>query len=278
MNAADIKAKLERLNMRANAALGQNFLCDDEAADKIARAAADDGAWQVLEIGPGLGALTEKLLLYARSVTAVEIDSGMVRALDEEFAAPIESGNLTIVHSDILKFDFDSLEGQFIAAGNLPYYITTPIVLSLLRRAKRIPRMVLMVQKEAARRFFARPKDSVYGPLAITAQLFYNCETLSSLTPASYYPQPEVDSEVVLLKRRTDAPDIDPALFCRFLENIFAMRRKTVYNNLKSIMPSAEAANAALERAGIAPSARAEALSIAELVRLYTEYARQAGS
>ncbi len=169
-----------------------------------------------------------------------------------------------------MKFDISSTEGEFAAAGNLPYYITTPIVLMLLRNAKRIPRMVLMVQKEAARRFFAKPKDKLYGPLAITAQLYYECESLVSLTPASYYPQPDVDSEVVLLARRADAPaDIDPAAFCRFTESIFAMRRKTVYNNLKPLLPAADAAAEALARANIAQTARAEALSIEELVRLY---------
>lgn len=130
--------------------------------------------------------------------------------------------------------------------------------------------MVLMVQKEAARRFFAKPKDRLYGPLAIMAQLYYECESLVSLTPASYYPQPDVDSEVVLLTRRADAPaDIDPAAFCRFTESIFAMRRKTVYNNLKPLLPAADAAAEALARANIAQAARAEALSIEELVRLY---------
>ena len=171
---------------------------------------------------------------------------------------------------DRLFFGMSAPVRIFAAAGNLPYYITTPIVLMLLRNAKRIPRMVLMVQKEAARRFFAKPKDKLYGPLAIMAQLYYECESLVSLTPASYYPQPDVDSEVVLLTRRADMPtDMDPAAFCRFTESIFAMRRKTVYNNLKPLLPAADAAAEALARANIAQAARAEALSIEELVRLY---------
>ncbi len=270
MSAADIKQKLERLSIRANAALGQNFLCDDAMAYKIAAAAIGDGRTDVLEIGPGLGALTAALVGRVPHVTAVEIDKNMLCALQGEFASQIEGGALSLVHGDILKFDTDLIEGEFVAAGNLPYYITTPIVLMLLCRAQRIPRMVLMVQREAARRFFAKPKDRLYGPLAITAQLFYECESLFSLTPASYYPQPEVDSEVVLLTRRADMPrGIDPAAFCRFTESIFAMRRKTVYNNLKPLFPSAAAAEDALLSANISPSARAEALSIPEIVRLY---------
>ena len=268
MSAADIKQKLERLNLRANAALGQNFLCDDAMIEKIAFAAVGDGKTDILEIGPGLGALTGALVGRVPRVTAVEIDKNMLAALKAEFAAEIGSGALSLIHSDILKFDISCMEGEFAAAGNLPYYITTPIVLMLLRNAKRIPRMVLMVQKEAARRFFAKPKDKLYGPLAITAQLYYECESLFSLTPASYYPQPDVDSEVVLLTRRA---------FCRFTESIFAMRRKTVYNNLKPLLPTAGAAAEALARANIAQAARAEALSIEELVRLYGSVVANAG-
>ena len=269
-DAADIKQKLDRLNIRANAALGQNFLCDDAMIEKIASAAVGDGKTDILEIGPGLGALTGALVGRVPRVTAVEIDKSMLAALNTEFAAEIGRGELTLIHSDILKFDISCMEGEFAAAGNLPYYITTPIVLMLLRNAKRIPRMVLMVQKEAARRFFAKPKDKLYGPLAITAQLYYECESLVSLTPASYYPQPDVDSEVVLLTRRADAPaDMDPAAFCRFTESIFAMRRKTVYNNLKPLLPAADAVAEALARANIAQAARAEALSIEELAKLY---------
>lgn len=270
MSTADIKQKLDRLNIRANAALGQNFLCDDAMIEKIASAAVGDGKTDILEIGPGLGALTGALVGRVPRVTAVEIDKNMLAALNAEFAAEIGRGELTLIHSDILKFDISCMEGEFAAAGNLPYYITTPIVLMLLRNAKRIPRMVLMVQKEAARRFFAKPKDKLYGPLAIMAQLYYECESLVSLTPASYYPQPDVDSEVVLLTRRADMPtDMDPAAFCRFTESIFAMRRKTVYNNLKPLLPTADAAAEALARADIAQAARAEALSIEELARLY---------
>ena len=172
MSAADIKQKLERLNIRANAALGQNFLCDDAMIEKIASAAVGDGKTDILEIGPGLGALTGALVGRVPRVTAVEIDKNMLAALNAEFAAEIGRGELTLIHSDILKFDISSTEGEFAAVGNLPYYITTPIVLMLLRNAKRIPRMVLMVQKEAARRFFAKPKDKLYGPLAIMAQLY----------------------------------------------------------------------------------------------------------
>ena len=129
MSAADIKQKLERLNIRANAALGQNFLCDDAMIEKIASAAVGDGKTDILEIGPGLGALTGALVGRVPRVTAVEIDKNMLAALNAEFAAEIGRGELTLIHSDILKFDISCMEGEFAAAGNLPYYITTPIVL-----------------------------------------------------------------------------------------------------------------------------------------------------
>ena len=267
---AVIKELLQRHGFSFSRALGQNFIINPGVCPKMAELGGAAPGVGVLEIGPGLGALTGALVGRVPRVTAVEIDKNMLAALQDEFANQIEGGALSLIHSDILKFDISSMEGEFAAAGNLPYYITTPIVLMLLRNAKRIPRMVLMVQKEAARRFFAKPKDKLYGPLAITAQLYYECESLVSLTPASYYPQPDVDSEVVLLTRRADMPtDMDPTAFCRFTESIFAMRRKTVYNNLKPLLPAADAAAEALARANIAQAARAEALSIEELARLY---------
>lgn len=277
MAAADVKKQLELLNIRANPALGQNFLCDDAAIAAIASAAAGSGELELLEIGPGLGALTAALLERAPRVTAVEIDNAMVAALNSAFAAQVAAQKLNVVHCDILKFSLSAMPASFAAAGNLPYYITTPITLRLLENAKSIPRMVLMVQKEAARRFFAQPGDKLYGPLAIMAQLYYAPQSLLALTPASYYPQPDVDSEVIRLDRRADISACPaPAEFLRFLAAIFSMRRKTLYNNIKPLLPSAAAASAALERAGIAPSVRAEALSISELVALYFECCPQA--
>ncbi len=270
MSVSDIKSALERMNMRPNAALGQNFLCDDAAVDTIASAATGDGSLSVLEIGPGLGALTGALIKSTPRVTAVEIDRGMVNALNSAFADYIACGRLSVEHCDILKFDMTLLGENFVVAGNLPYYITTDIVLLLIKHARRIPRMVLMVQKEAAHRFFAVPRTKLYGPLAICAQLYYTPESILSLSPASYYPQPDVDSEVVLLTRRDDVTHLPPpAEFLRFTESVFAMRRKTLHNNLKPLLPSAAAAAAALEQCGISPSARAEELSINELVTLY---------
>lgn len=270
MSVADIKSVLEKMSIRPNPALGQNFLCDDAAVAAISAAAIGEGNLPMLEIGPGLGALTGALCAAAPRVTAVEIDAGMVAALNSIYNREIAENKLSIEHCDILKFDVTNIGEGFVAVGNLPYYITTNIALMLLKNACRIPRMVLMVQKEAARRFFAKPRTKLYGSLAIMAQLYYTPESILSLTPASYYPQPDVDSEVVLLTRRDDIASLPPcAEFLRFTESVFAMRRKTLYNNLKPLLPSSDAAMKVLEGCSLSPSVRAEELSIAELTALY---------
>lgn len=128
--------------------------------------------------------------------------------------------------------------------------------------------MTFMVQKEAARRFFAAPKTKLYGPLSIMAQYYYDIQSLLSLSPASYYPQPDVDSEVVRLIRRDMTAKLEPKRFFGFVEALFAMRRKTIYNNLKPILGSRDAICDALSSAGIAENARAEELSIDKLAQL----------
>lgn len=262
----NVKAQLEGLNVRPNPALGQNFLCDDSAIELISRAASYDGQHELMEIGPGLGALTGALIGLVPRVTAVEIDANMVRALKARFSG--EAG-LDIIQSDILKLDIPSvMPGTFIAAGNLPYYITTPIVTRLLCLSSSIPCMTFMVQKEAARRFFAAPRTKLYGPLSIMAQYYYDIQSLLSLSPASYYPQPDVDSEVVRLIRRDMTAKLEPKRFFGFIEALFAMRRKTIYNNLKPILGSRDAICDALSSAGIAENARAEELSIDKLAQL----------
>lgn len=231
MGAEQIKKRLMELRLTPNRALGQNFLADDAAAGRIADAACAPGL-PVLEIGPGLGALTEALAARAPRVTAVELDAAMVGALSQEFGGKAE---LDIVHADFLKFDLESYAkgtGTYCAAGNLPYYVTTPICMKLLTCSGLPERMVLMMQKEAAARFAAKAGTKLYGPLSILAQLYYDCDTLMTLTPADYYPQPEVESAVVVCIRKQNVPAVPelPGL----LDAAFAMRRKTLLNNLRA--------------------------------------------
>ena len=256
MSIASIKAQLAQYGLTPNKALGQNFLADDAAAEEIA--ASCKGA--VIEIGPGMGALTEKLLNREEQVAAIEIDRHMADILKDRFGE-----NLMLIEGDVLKADIkaiaDSMGGKVTVAGNLPYYITTPICTRLITCGADIASMTLMMQKEAAERFFAKPGDRVYGPLTVLAQYYYDISTLLKLSREAYYPQPEVDSVVITLTRKEAEPH--PQLHW-LLESAFAMRRKTLSNNLKAAGISDARLNKICEAVGIQPNIRAEKLTPAQ--------------
>ncbi len=267
MSAAETKKLLQEFGLTPNKALGQNFLCDDAAVSTILDAAEIDGE-NVLEIGPGLGALTLPLSRRAKNLVSVEIDAAMYCVLSQRLK---DAQNTLLLHGDFLKFDFQMLpeafsrEGFHVAA-NLPYYVTSPICMALLSGGYPIRSMTLMLQKEAAERFFAAPSSRVYGPLSVLSQYGYTIKKVLSLSPSSYYPEPEVDSVVIRLVKKEDAPFFNalPPL----LHAAFAMRRKTLFNNLKPLFESREALYEALQACGIDAGARAEALSPADFARL----------
>jgi len=240
-----LKAALESSGLKPNKALGQNFFIDGDRMDAIVDASKIDGM-DVLEIGPGMGALTERLLPRANRLIAVEKDAAMVEALQKRLGFSAE-------HADILRFDIaGAFAGDFCVVGNLPYYITTPIVERLLPLLPKS--MTLMVQKEAAERFFAKANDRVYGPVAVLSQVFYTPARVMDVPRSCYYPQPDVDSSVVHLERVGDRSD--GKAFLGFLNRAFAMRRKTLYNNLSK---DARVTAWLLEN-GCSESARAESL------------------
>ena len=310
MDAAQIKRALSEAGLRPNAALGQNF-CVDEARLAAIADAADVAGRPVLEVGPGLGALTEPLLARAARVVAVEKDAALAALLSRRLAAA--GARLAVYTADILRFDVAAAMeaapaapgnshnpaapggshspaapggshspgapgssdspgapgssgnpgAAFCVAGNLPYYITTPIVERLLPL---LPlSLTLMVQREAAARFSAGPGARVYGPVAVFSQLYYTVRHVMDVPRDSYYPQPDVDSSVVHLARRDALPDAEPAALLAFLHRAFAMRRKTLWNNLARA-PQAATALAAL---GLPADVRAEALPPAALLAVF---------
>lgn len=265
MSPEQIRALLNEHGRRANRALGQNFCVDAPLLQRAAEAAALDGR-HVLEIGPGLGALTEELLKKARHVTAVEKDAFLAELLP----TLLPNKPLTVICGDILKQDIETLMGatDFCVAGNLPYYITTPIVEKLLPLLPNT--LVLMVQKEAAARFFAVPGDRVYGTTAVLSQVYYTPELLFHVPPHCYYPQPEVDSAVVLLKRKSACETPLPAakVLLGFVNTALSMRRKTVVNNF----PRDGKMAAALELLGLPADVRAETLPPETLAALCSAY------
>jgi len=266
MNASEIKALLTEHGMKPNKALGQNFLADDAAVEKILSAAKAEGR-RVIEIGPGLGALTHGLVSRAAKITAIEIDAAMVGVLTDTLG---DKENFRIVHADFLKCKLPAIVEEmggmpFDAVGNLPYYITTSIAEKLM--CAEAENLTLMVQKEAGERFFAGPGDRVYGPLSVMSAVCYAGREVMELSPASYWPAPEVRSVVLRFEKRADAPAAKPLL--SLLRAAFAMRRKTLANNLAALPDMSRArAEEMLLSMGLDKSARAESLRPEQYVEL----------
>ena len=260
----EIRSLFAEHGRRANRALGQNFCTDGALLSRAADAAGLCGK-AVLEIGPGLGALTEELVKRAVRVVAVEKDAFLAELLP----TILPDEKLTVVCGDILKQDIPTLMGggAFSVAGNLPYYITTPIVEKLLPLLP--DTLLLMVQKEAAARFFAKAGDRVYGATAVLSQVYYTPKHLADVPPHSYYPQPEVDSSVVLLEKKP-MPDtvLSPKELLSFVNTALSMRRKTLTNNF----PKDGRMQAALERLGLPAGVRAETLDPMTLAALAEAY------
>lgn len=206
--------------------LGQHFLIKSSLSERIARAACPPLTDLVVEIGPGRGALTEKLLQHAARVVAIEVDPFLAEHLRRKFAA---EPRLEIVEADVLSIDLAGWGGVPIA-GNLPYYITSPIVERVLRA--RPARAVFLVQDEVAARLTAAPGSRDYGFLSVQTALFARATRLFGIKPSAFHPPPKVDSAVVLLEPRPQPAPADPDPFLRFVAQCFAHKRKTLRNNL----------------------------------------------
>jgi 16S rRNA (adenine1518-N6/adenine1519-N6)-dimethyltransferase len=264
--------------------LGQNFLVDLDAMRRIVEALGDISATTVVEIGPGEAALTELLAQRAGRLIAVELDRVLAAQLRMHFST---MPNVEILEADILQVDLGTVLGatpgplrdlrptglfQARVVGNLPYYITSDILLKLFAAASRIELMVLMVQKEVADRVAASPGSRDYGLLSATAQMYGTVQKLFELGPESFNPPPQVRSAVFRMHMHPRFAElgVDESGFLGFLKVMFAQKRKTVSNNLKPAYDK-DVAKSALQRAAIAPSLRAEALSLPEMARLYRE-------
>jgi 16S rRNA (adenine1518-N6/adenine1519-N6)-dimethyltransferase len=250
--------------------LGQNFLRDQAAIVRIAAALGDVAGQTVVEIGPGEGAITRALIERAAHVTAIEVDHSLAVALRAYFP----SDKLTVIEQDVLQFDFAAVAeaaGRRLAvAGNLPYYITSPILLRLAENHASLDRAVLMVQREVADRVVAEPGSKDYGVLSVTVQMYGPVERLFTLPPGAFSPPPEVHSTVFRWRfaPRFAELGVSEEGFIRFAKIAFAQKRKTLANNLRAAGFEAEAVQAALASAGIQSQARAEALSIETLAAL----------
>jgi len=278
------KTLLRRLGLRPKKSWGQHFLVHPHQARRIADAlelGADD---TVVEIGAGLGALTVFLDQAAARVVALELDPALARFLAEELFA--EAPGVEVVCRDVLEFDFMALSREAGAplkvAGNLPYQITSPLLFKLIREAPALSRAVLMMQQEVGDRLLAPPGTKDYGILSVLLQYNFLLKRLFTLTPANFYPPPQVSSVVLKLEPGSRQPRArDEALLARVVKAAFGQRRKNLNNALvaqaSAFGLSPEELGAALREVGIDPARRGETLGVAEFVALSNAIGARAG-
>jgi 16S rRNA (adenine1518-N6/adenine1519-N6)-dimethyltransferase len=258
--------------MQKKARLGQNFLVDADACRRVVAALGNIAQDSVLEIGPGQGALTRLLARSAGHLTLIEYDPALATTLTTEFAAV---PNVEVRHADILSLDITALARErgrpLTVVGNLPYYITSEILLHLVAHHAAIDRAVLMVQREVAERVAASPGTSDYGILSATMQLYSKVELLFTLPPSAFAPPPEVYSSVVRfhVQPRFDELGITAQQFIPFMRASFAQKRKTWANNLRNAGYSAGAIASALSEAGLSASVRAEAVDLPGMAAVF---------
>ncbi len=275
------------MSKSAKPKLGQNFLADPRAAEKIVAALGDISQTLVVEIGPGRGALTDLLAARAGHLIAIELDRMLATHLRYKHG---RDPKIEILEGDVLRIDFRTVLNRSVGplhdlrpdrptrarlVGNLPYYITSDILLRLFEFHEQFELIVIMVQREVAERIAARPGTRDYGLLSATAQLYARVEKLFTLPPGVFSPPPKVHSSVL---RLTIAPrfqelGVQPKEFIQFLKLAFAMKRKTLVNNLKNVYPEQQI-RLALEAGGLRADVRAEALSLERSAAVFRRLSR----
>ncbi len=272
-----IKEILAESGFKFSKSLGQNFLIDDNVLDRIC--SDIDSDTNVIEIGPGFGTLTQRLLLNAKKVVAIEIDKTAIPILEDNLS---EFDNLTVINEDVLKCDLNSIIDEHFGGGrvriiaNLPYYITTPIIMHILESRVKIDELRIMIQKEVAMRIAAKEATKDYGALSIAVNYYAEPELICHVPPSSFIPAPKVSSSVISLKIRTEPPVAlnDEKGFFKLVKASFGQRRKTLLNALGNspLVPMGKGElSEVMGKCGIDEKRRGETLSIAEFARLSNE-------
>lgn len=273
-SAPQVRKLLAEHFLRPKKRLGQNFLIDKNVLDRIVAASGASEGVNVLEIGPGLGVVTRELAGTGARVVCVEADATLIPVLNDV----LSDYSVEIINQDFLKVDLPRFldergGGKWVIVGNLPYYITSPIITMLLDNSRFVSSIVLMVQREVARRLQARPGTEDYGSLSVFVQYHCEIESVMKVSRNVFYPVPEVDSEVVKLVVR-ESPAVcvqDEALFFRIVRAAFGKRRKTLLNAFSSSIDlgwDKDTARQKLEQAGIDEGRRGETLSLYEFAAL----------
>ncbi|KHD37287.1 16S rRNA methyltransferase [Clostridium acetobutylicum] len=267
---------VEKYNFRFSKRLGQNFLTDNTVLDDIVENAEIQKDDFIIEIGPGVGTLTRRLLEKAKKVCAIELDESLIPIITNEMK---EYDNFTLIHNDALKVDFNNIIGEEQSVklvANLPYYVTTPIISKLLNEGYNFKSLTIMIQKEVGDRIAAKPSTKDYGALTLLVQYYCDVKVVRVVKPSCFMPQPKVDSLVIRLDK-LEKPRVqvkDEKLFFNVIRSAFNMRRKTLWNAMKGLKLSSEDLEKAFEAAGIDSKRRGETLSIEEFGKLSDEIYR----
>lgn len=269
------KEIINHFNFKFNKNFGQNFLINEEVLDTTVGSMDLSENSCVIEIGPGIGTLTQEMAKRCSRVVAIEIDDTLIPVLQETLG---DYSNVKIIHKDALKVDFNSLiqeEGleNVKIAANLPYYVTTPILTKIFTERPPVEGMTLMLQKEAGERIMAAPNTDEYGVISTLVQYYADVEKVCSVPPSSFIPQPRVESVVLNIKilKEPRVKVMDEGLLFRIIKTSFNMRRKTLWNVLKQTGLNEEKLRSAFEASFIDPKRRGETLSLEEFGRLSDE-------
>lgn len=274
-----IKEIMGKSGFRFSKSLGQNFLIDENILDKMIKGSLIDKDTNIIEIGPGFGTLTQRLLMSAKKVVAIEIDKTAVPILQDNLS---EFDNLKIINDDVLKCDLKKIIADEFGGGrvrivaNLPYYITTPIIMHILESHLNAESLCIMIQKEVAERIMAKPSTKDYGALSVAVNYYAEPRMICTVPPSSFIPMPKVSSAVISLDIRQNPPvDVkDEKNYFKVVKASFGQRRKTLLNALSgsSLIPMSKAEiMACLQRIGIDEKRRGETLSLKDFADITNE-------
>ena len=270
-----VKSILSKNGFSFSKALGQNFIIDPDVCPKMAQAAVPSSDYGVLEVGPGIGVLTAELCRAAKRVVAVELDDRLLPILDDTLC---DFDNVKVVHGDVMKIDLKKLiddefkDMKVVICANLPYYITSPVIMKLLEDNLPVESIVVMVQLEAADRLCAEVGTRESGAVTVAVNFFAEAEKLFFVPKTSFLPAPKVDSEVMRLTLRdTPYADVDQAKFFNMVKTAFTKRRKTIMNSLCFGDVTKESLGSALDKVSISRTARVEELTMPQLIGIFRE-------
>ena len=272
MDIKDYKTQdlVKKYNFKFSKSLGQNFLIDDSVLTDIVEGAEVNKDDLIIEIGPGVGSLTAQLIGRAKKVVSIELDNDLIPILQEELG---QYENFTLIHKDALKVDFNEIIGDEKSVklvANLPYYVTTPIIVKLLKDNYNFKSLTIMIQKEVAERINAEPNCKEYGALSLLVQYYCDTKIVRKVSPGSFIPRPKVDSIVIRLDKLSEkrVEVKDEKLMFEIIRNAFNMRRKTMWNAVKFLGMKKEEIEKAFELSEIDQKRRGETLSLHEFALL----------